>query len=92
MEAKIYKANGEIIDVKPQFGNAFQLKELQSIVDGYIEVYFGRDGKKLIVMDEEGKLKGKYYNLNATQWFKKNVAGNDDVVGDVLICDASMVN
>ena len=35
--SKIYKSNGEIVDIEPKNGKDFQLKELNDIVGGYIE-------------------------------------------------------
>ena len=34
---KIYKANGEVLDIEPKNGRDFQLKELQTIVGGLIK-------------------------------------------------------
>lgn len=35
--AKIYKANGEVLDIEPKNGTDFQLEELQAIVGGLID-------------------------------------------------------
>lgn len=32
--AKIYKMNGEVLDIEPKNGQDFQLEELQTIVGG----------------------------------------------------------
>lgn len=57
---------------------ANDLRALQHAVDGYIEIVGLRDGAVMIV-DEEGKLKDKPYNLLASL-----VAGTD-IVGSALI-------
>ena len=42
-----------------------RLKELQDLVGGLIQVVYADGGKTQIVMDEEGKIKGKPINLEA---------------------------
>lgn len=83
--ARIFKTNGEVVEVHPKNGTDFQLDELQAIVGGYIEVVGIHNGY-LIVCDEEGKLKGKERNHNATGIFQAALQANDFLVGDVLIC------
>jgi hypothetical protein len=84
--AIIIKENGMVQRVEPQNGKTFSLKELQTAVGGYIEVGRTHDGD-YIVMDEEGKLKGKEINALATAMYRYN----DIVVGDVLVCPTSMI-
>lgn len=36
--AKIYKMNGEVLNVEPKNGTDFQLEELQAIVGGMIQI------------------------------------------------------
>jgi hypothetical protein len=64
------------------------LEELQELVGGYIEVAYAPNGDQ-IIMDEEGKLKNKPINWEATEhWLgkKENYAIYPDViVGDVII-------
>lgn len=45
------------------------LKQLQKMVGGYIQVVRSADTEKQIVMDEEGKLKGKPVNPDATELY-----------------------
>ena len=62
------------------------LKELQALVGGYIQVVYVDDGKTQIVMDEEGKLKGKQVNLEATGvWFPDQYILPDVIVGDAVV-------
>lgn len=79
--AKLYKSTGEVLEVSPDKGKTFSLARLQELVGGYIEIL--PFGNWLFVCDEEGKLKGKPLNANATEearrWF-------DPFVGDVLYC------
>ena len=68
------------IDYKPT------LKEMQKFVGGYIEVVYLND-KEVMIIDEEGKLKGKPVNAEATIRATRNKAifNNDWIAGDVLI-------
>jgi hypothetical protein len=85
--AKIIKTNGKIIEVEPINGKDFQLDEMRKhIGGGYIEITYTKDNK-LMVVDEEGKLKGFEPNLSATE----NHKYNDLIVGDVLICEPNQI-
>lgn len=84
--AYIIKTNGEVVEVQPKNGTDFQLDELQAIVGGYIEVVSLHDGR-LIVCDEEGKLKGYDRNHKATELFRLTLLTTDFLVGDILVCD-----
>jgi len=90
--AQIIKTTGEVIETKPANGTDFSIEELQAIVGGYIEVVSLRDGR-LIVCDEEGKLKGKDRNHKATDILQAAFAfpTHDFIVGDVLVCDADEI-
>lgn len=84
--SKIYKANGEVLDIEPKNGIDFQLKELQEIVGGLIDYKMTNEGNKLIVFNDEGKLMKLPYNENATKIYQEMVYKGDFLVGDVLIC------
>lgn len=92
--AKIYKTNGEVIEVSPKNGKTFELEELQAIVEHkvddvsyhYIEIINLRDGR-LMVLNEEGKLIGAPMNNNATDIFVQSFGVFDIVVGNVLVCN-----
>ena len=89
---RIIKADGTIIATAPQNGTDYQLGELKDIVQGYIEIISDRNGKEIMVLNEEGKLMGLPINATATQWLKERTNIVDDyVVGDVLVCDAKHV-
>ena len=61
------------------------LEKLQKMVDGYIQVVDAHNGDQ-IVMDEEGKLKNKPINYEATKhWIGENANAYDYVVGDAVI-------
>lgn len=88
--AQIIKTNGETIDVEPKNGKDFKLRELQAIVDGYIEIV-RLPNDKIMVVNEEGKLRGLEPNVEATRIYYNVFGYTDIIVGDVLICDANQV-
>lgn len=57
--------------------------ELRALVGGYLEMVRTRDGR-IMVLDEEGKLKGKPLNQEATRLYGANF---DYIVGDVVVMD-----
>ena len=68
------------------------LKEMQDFVGGYIQVVESSDAKHDIILDEEGKLKGKALNKEATELFVGEEMDDtsaawdfDYIVGDVMI-------
>ena len=88
--AQIIKTDGYIIESEPKNGSDYQLEELQAIVSGFIEVVpIGE--KHLMVVNEEGKLKGLGINHVATAIFNKSYRGYDVVVGDVLLCEVGQI-
>lgn len=90
--ALIYRASGDVENVEPKNGTDFQLEELQAIVDGWIEIKFLRDDEgRVMVLNEEGKLRNLPYNERATMLYRKFVYEHDFIVGDVLICDKSQI-
>lgn len=89
--AKLYKTTGEIVEVEPENGSDFSLEELQSFVDGYIEVAF-LDKERVIVINEEGKIKNLPYNENATAEYNKVMRCRADyIAGDALICKHNQI-
>lgn len=93
--AHIYYANGEIKEVTPKNGTDFQLEELQEIVGGYIWVIGLQEDteQRIIVVNDEGKLKGLQMNEKATELAQgfDAISQIDYIVGDVLVCNDSIV-
>mgnify|MGYP003139922373 FL=1 len=54
------------------------LEKCQEFVGGYIEIIFTSDGRQIVV-DEEGLLKGKPINVDATE------EANRTIVGDAMV-------
>jgi hypothetical protein len=88
--AQIIKTNGEIIYAEPKNGKDFKLRELQAIVDGYIEIVW-LPNDKIMVVNEDGKLRGLETNVEATRIYYNAFGYKDIIVGDVLLCDANQV-
>jgi hypothetical protein len=84
MENKAYllKATGERVDLD----HRPTLSEAQKLVGGYVELQ-RLSGNKVMYMDEEGKMKGKPKNKEATIMLELRVNHSALVVGDVLILE-----
>ena len=88
MTAKLFKPDGTMTPVEPQNGKDFQLDELNRFVDGYIEIVRPLDMPGYImVINEEGKLKGLPFNPMASKFWH----ANDPIVGNALLCRTEQV-
>ena len=91
MKAQIIYADGRVTPFKPKNGTDFSLEELQNVVGGYIEILDLRNGQ-IIVVNEEGKLKGLPVNQIATEAYCMRFQPYGDIiVGDVVLCNKKMV-
>ena len=63
------------------------LEKLQELVGGYIEIVLSVDMKKQIVVDEEGLLKGKEFNEEASRIAGQKLFGNAVVLSDDALLD-----
>jgi len=92
--ATLIKVDGTTEEVTPANGESFTLKELQTLVGGYIQMvdlaWLKKHGRldpeidaSYMIVDEEGKLKNLLVNEVAT----KLIAGRDIIVGRALLCD-----
>jgi len=81
--AKIIRVNGQTEEVEPADGKVFSLKEMQEIVGGWIEIIYLRDCR-VVVVNEEGRIRGLQHNESASQITVGQVFGN--IVGDALVC------
>jgi len=90
--ARLIKSNGKEEFVTPKEGGKFSLAELQGYVGGYIEGIRLNNGCWAFC-DEEGKLKGKSFNITATAACKALGWLSDDIlVGDIIICNGGEVD
>lgn len=81
----LVKNTGVMIPIAPHNGKDYTLVELQAYVGGNIEMVRLGDGKVLL-LDEEGKLKGKLPNHKATGWIMMS-GYMDWVAGDAVLID-----
>ena len=86
--ATILRVDGDSEEVQPRNGIDFSLEELQKIVGGYIEIV-KVSNRQIMVVDNEGKLKGKPVNLMAS--FLYGNPDDDAIVGDALVCESGEV-
>ena len=91
-KAQLYYATGKMIPILPNDGKVFNLKELQSLVGGKIEVIYFPSGKRLVV-NEEGKLMNLPMNTQVMEIWREEFPieeypDNNDgvVVGNAVIC------
>jgi uncharacterized protein YacL len=77
--AQIIKVDGTITDIAQKLN----LAVMQEIVGGNIEIAYLQDGRMLVI-DEEGKLKGKPVNETATVLYNNP---NDCIVGDAILAE-----
>ena len=88
VKGTVYKSNGKIEDKSFSKKN-ITLKEMQEVVGGYIEFLYLKDNLVMVV-NEEGKIVGLPYNLNATQLVQENNI-QDIIVGDVLVINRNLI-
>lgn len=89
-QAFIYKTTGEIIPVYPKNGTDFSLNEMQSFVNGSIELVTLKHGMYMIV-NEEGKLFDLEENTQATSLFRLSYNTSDYICGDVLVTPTNYI-
>lgn len=79
MSTRIIRDTGHEEEITPHNGVSFTLAEVQAIVGGYVQMFGLLDGY-VMLMDEEGKLKGKHCNTVASG------LAHQLIVGTVLVC------
>lgn len=91
--ALLLKTDGPPVFVVPENGTDFSLSELQGFVGGYIKIrpLLGIHSGSILVLNEEGKLRGLPFNRTATFLYQVSYGVNDFIVGDVLLCESNQV-
>lgn len=89
--ATLYKTDGTREDVTPANGTDFKYDELKNFVEGYIEIVsLGK--KKVMVVNEEGKLMNLPVNAEATKVMLEMLPmSRDYIVGNALVCKTSEI-
>ena len=88
--AKIIYTDKEDEEYTPKNGKTFALTEMQEIIGGYVEPIRLNDGR-MIIVDEDGKSKGKAVNIPATNILRRDHFTTDYIVGTAIVCDADMI-
>lgn len=88
--AQLYRADGTVEDFpEPANGTDYALQEMRTAIGGgYIQIVETRDGR-MMVIDEEGKLKQMRLNVAATELYIHGAA--DPIAGDALVCDPGQI-
>lgn len=74
-------------EVRMPSGEHWGVEELQGIVGGYFEIISTIDGR-FMVIDDEGKLKGKHVNREATKLY---IHGRKDLIcGTAIVVDTRL--
>lgn len=84
--AKLYKTNGEVIEITPENGKKFTLKEAQDLVGGLVELVDLKH-REVLICNEEAILYGLPYNRQATCILAENYGQNcQGLYGDIIHC------
>jgi hypothetical protein len=82
--ALVLHNDGRIETVYPQQPPSFSLEEMQKLVGGYIQ-HIRLPDQSLLIFDEEGKLKDKPYNRQATLRARPVLMRGDYIVGAAVV-------
>lgn len=84
MAQLIFAKSDEVREIVPQDGIKLTLQQMQEAVGGYIQIIRLKSGKFLLV-DEEGLLKGKPVNIQAS------LLCGLRIVGDALLTNENEI-
>lgn len=80
----ILKSNGTKVE-----SGKLSVKKLQTVIGGWIQICHTIDGRVMVV-NEDGKLRNLPYNSEATKLY---IYGEvEQIVGDVVICEIDEIN
>ena len=84
--AKLYKTNGEVVEITPENGKKFTLEEAQKYVDGYVELV-GLKHREQLICNEEAICYDLPFNKKATEVLRENYGPfAQDLYGDIIHC------
>ncbi len=76
----------------------FPLKQLQEIVGGYVEILLIEDGRRCMILNDNGKAEGLPVNVAATKLWAIELSRGEvpfrfevKIVGNVLVCDRKLI-
>ena len=95
MEAKLITDDGRVIPIKPENEVSFVLEEMYNIIKcDVVQVIPIAGTGKILIIDEEGKLKDKpTVNVLATNLAHEHKAISpwNSIVGNAIFCDDTMI-
>lgn len=84
--AKLYKTNGEVVEITPLNGKKFTLEEAQKYVNGYVELV-GLKHREQLICNEEAICLDMPYNKKATEVLAESYGeGCQGLYGDIIHC------
>ena len=89
--AHVYYPNGDFQETQPNNGSTFELKELQEVVGGYIEIVRLNDGR-VIIVNEDGLSLNLPVNIETTNILRRDHSTTQYIVGTAIVCDADMID
>ena len=94
MKAKLLKASGEVVEIKPNNDTDFTLDELYKHLNCSLVEVINLNQDDIMVVDDEGKLKvNNVINVNATKLAQENQAIIfwDYIAGNAIVCNRKMI-
>ena len=94
MKAKLLKASGEVVEIKPKNGTDFTLDELYKHLQCSLVDVINLNQDDIMIVDDEGKLtSNNVVNVNATKLAQENQAIIfwDYIAGNAIVCNRKMV-
>ena len=94
MKAKLLKASGEAVEIKPNNDKDFKLDELYKHLQCSLVDVLSLNQDDIMVVDEEGKwASNNVINVNATVLAQENQAITfwDYIAGNAIVCNRKMI-
>ena len=94
MKAKLLKASGEVVEIKPNNGTDFKLDELYKHLNCSLIEVINLNQDDIMIVDDEGKLtSNNAVNVNATKLAQENQAIIfwDYIAGNAIVCNRKML-
>ena len=93
MKAKLLKASGEVVEIKPNNGTDFKLDELHEHLQCSLVEVININQDDIMVVDEEGKYTSNVINVNATVLAQENqaITSWDYIAGNAIVCNKKMI-
>lgn len=85
-QAVVITPRGDVFTI--EYAKANEYDTLSDAVGGYIEMVSLKGTQLTMVLNEEGKLNGFPFNLNATMIFREKFGNVDTIVGNAVFIGA----